>query len=82
MDYITDVLCNMHLYSMFVQALEKAKEAEKKEKAVVRLRKQISQGEPTNLDLTYSVSSFSLPGPTYKRALMKWQRVQRHFLKN
>lgn len=39
----------------FPTALEKAKEAEKKEKAVVRLRKQISQGEPINLDLTYSV---------------------------
>ncbi|XP_029640690.1 intraflagellar transport protein 88 homolog [Octopus sinensis] len=39
----------------FPAALEKAKDAEKKEKAVVRLRKQLSQGEPINLDLTYSV---------------------------
>lgn len=39
----------------FQIALEKAKEAEKKEAAVVRLHKQITQEEPINLDLTYSV---------------------------
>ncbi|GAB1602993.1 intraflagellar transport protein 88 homolog [Argonauta hians] len=39
----------------FPAALDRAKEAEKKEKAVVRLRKQLSQGESMNLDLTYSI---------------------------
>lgn len=38
------------------QALEKAKEAGRKERVLVRQREQQSMGDQINLDLTYSVS--------------------------
>lgn len=41
---------------MFAQALEKAKEAGRKERALVRQREQSGNGDHINLDLTYSVS--------------------------
>ena len=41
-----------------IQALEKAKEAGRKERVLVRQREQQSMGEQINLDLTYSVSRF------------------------
>lgn len=41
---------------MFLQALEKAKEAGRKERALVRQREQSGNGEHISLDLTYSVS--------------------------
>ena len=37
-------------------ALEKAKEAGRKERVLVRQREQVSNGDQVNLDLTYSVS--------------------------
>lgn len=40
----------------FAQALEKAKEAGRKERALVRQREQSGNGDHINLDLTYSVS--------------------------
>jgi intraflagellar transport protein 88 len=40
----------------FVQALEKAKEAGRKERALCRQREQTAVTEQINLDLTYSVS--------------------------
>ena len=43
-----------------LQALEKAKEAGRKERMLVRQREQLSAGDQINLDLTYSVSSLSL----------------------
>ena len=39
-----------------LQALEKAKEAGRKERVLVRQREQMSMGDQINLDLTYSVS--------------------------
>ena len=45
-----------HLFHFFWQALEKAKEAGRKERMLVRQREQLSAGEQINLDLTYSVS--------------------------
>ena len=39
-----------------VKALEKAKEAGRKERALCRQREQTSLGDQINLDLTYSVS--------------------------
>lgn len=41
---------------VFLQALEKAKEAGRKERALVRLREQSGNTEHINIDLTYSVS--------------------------
>lgn len=41
---------------VFLQALEKAKEAGRKERALVRQREQSGNAEHINLDLTYSVS--------------------------
>lgn len=41
---------------VFAQALEKAKEAGRKERALVRQREQSGNGDHINLDLTYSVS--------------------------
>ena len=38
------------------QALDKAKEAGRKERILVKQREQVSSGEQVNLDLTYSVS--------------------------
>ena len=43
-----------HLSYCF-QALEKAKEAGRKERVLVRQREQQSMGDQINLDLTYSV---------------------------
>ena len=40
----------------FLQALEKAKEAGRKERALCRQREQTAVTEQINLDLTYSVS--------------------------
>lgn len=40
------------------KALEKAKEAGRKERALCRQREQTSLGEQINLDLTYSVSTW------------------------
>lgn len=41
---------------VFPQALEKAKEAGRKERALVRQREQSGNADHINLDLTYSVS--------------------------
>lgn len=41
------------------KALEKAKEAGRKERALCRQREQSSLGEQVNLDMTYSVSTLS-----------------------
>ena len=41
----------------FRQALEKAKEAGRKERAAVKLREQLGLIEQVNLDLTFSVST-------------------------
>lgn len=43
--------------SFFLQSLEKAKEAGRKERALVRQREQTGTADHINLDLTYSVSS-------------------------
>lgn len=45
--------------SVLFKALEKAKEAGRKERLLVRQREQIAAPENINLDLTYSVSAFS-----------------------
>ena len=42
-----------------LQSLEKAKEAGRKERVLVRQREQLGTSEQINLDLTYSVSCFS-----------------------
>ena len=44
---------------VFIQALEKAKEAGRKERVLVKQREQLSLGEQVNLDLTFSVSLFN-----------------------
>lgn len=41
---------------VFLQALEKAKEAERKERALVRQQEQSGYDDVISLDLTYSVS--------------------------
>lgn len=43
--------------SILFKALEKAKEAGRKERLLVRQREQIATPENINLDLTYSVSA-------------------------
>jgi len=43
--------------SILFKALEKAKEAGRKERVLVRQREQIATSENINLDLTYSVSA-------------------------
>lgn len=48
-------VCNVT--DVFLQALEKAKEAGRKERALVRQREQSGNAEHINLDLTYSVST-------------------------
>lgn len=45
------------LCDVFLQALEKAKEAGRKERALVRQREQSGNADHINLDLTYSVST-------------------------
>lgn len=45
---------------IFFQALEKAKEAGRKERALVRQREQSGNGDHINLDLTYSVSKANI----------------------
>ena len=50
---ITSVFC----YN--TKALDKAKEARRKERILVKQREQVSNGEQVNLDLTYSVSYFN-----------------------
>ena len=50
----------MVLFLIFSKkALEKAKEAGRKERALCRQREQSSLGEQVNLDMTYSVSTLS-----------------------
>ena len=44
------------MYTWF-QALEKAKDAGRKERVLVRQREQVTRPENINLDLTYSVST-------------------------
>lgn len=46
----------MSAYDVFLQALEKAKEAGRKERTLVRQREQSGNADHINLDLTYSVS--------------------------
>ena len=43
------------MFTCNFQALEKAKEAGRKERVLVRQREQQSMGDQINLDLTYSV---------------------------
>ena len=43
-------------FVLCLKALEKAKEAGRKERALCRQREQTSLGDQINLDLTYSVS--------------------------
>lgn len=50
-DRVPNGLCDVTL-----QALEKAKEAGRKERALVRQRQQSGYADQINLDLTYSVS--------------------------
>lgn len=50
---IDDII--LHFFSK--KALEKAKEAGRKERALCRQREQSSLGEQVNLDMTYSVST-------------------------
>lgn len=45
----------IHLFNLILQALEKAKEAGRKERVLVRQREQLAMGDQINLDLTYSV---------------------------
>ena len=47
---------NFFLFVLSLKALEKAKEAGRKERALCRQREQTSLGDQINLDLTYSVS--------------------------
>ena len=47
----------IHVRTIPYQALEKAKEAGRKERVLVRQREQQSMGDQINLDLTYSVST-------------------------
>ena len=47
-----------HVCLILLQALEKAKEAGRKERVLVRQREQMSMGDQINLDLTYSVSTY------------------------
>ena len=47
----------IHVCTIPYQALEKAKEAGRKERVLVRQREQQSMGDQINLDLTYSVST-------------------------
>ncbi len=54
------ILKNCHLdaeLAFFQQSLEKAKEAGRKERALVRQREQSGTADHINLDLTYSVSA-------------------------
>ena len=44
------------VFVLSLKALEKAKEAGRKERALCRQREQTSLGDQINLDLTYSVS--------------------------
>lgn len=44
-------------FRFLFKALEKAKEAGRKERVLVRQREQIATAENINLDLTYSVSA-------------------------
>jgi hypothetical protein len=50
---VSDINC--YLFFLVLQALEKAKEAGRKERVLVRQREQQAMGEQINLDLTYSV---------------------------
>lgn len=43
---------------LLIQALEKAKEAGRKERVLLRQREQTGTADHINLDLTYSVSLF------------------------
>ena len=45
------------VFVLSLKALEKAKEAGRKERALCRQREQTSLGDQINLDLTYSVST-------------------------
>lgn len=53
-------VCNVFVWSPFyclLKALEKAKEAGRKERALCRQREQSAHHDQINLDLTYSVST-------------------------
>lgn len=54
---IKNALFEKILICHFLQSLEKAKEAGRKERALVRQREQTGTADHINLDLTYSVSS-------------------------
>ena len=56
LEYFDD---SISLLFILNKALEKAKEAGRKERALCRQREQTSLGEQVNLDMTYSVSTFS-----------------------
>lgn len=51
--------CDACSVRTWFQALEKAKDAGRKERVLVRQREQVTTPENTNLDLTYSVSDAS-----------------------
>lgn len=50
-------VCVFDICNVFVQALEKAKEAGRREKALVRKQELSGNGDHISLDLTYSVST-------------------------
>jgi len=56
--YMLDDKRVFHVCLILLQALEKAKEAGRKERVLVRQREQMSMGDQINLDLTYSVSTY------------------------
>lgn len=55
-----------------LQALEKAKEAGRKERMLVRQREQSGNADHINLDLTYSVSKAAVYQWLYQRLHRKW----------
>ena len=46
----------LYIYVYIIKALEKAKEAGRKERFLVKQREQLATSDQINLDLTYSVS--------------------------
>ena len=56
MNGLIEASCLAHSRGELSLALEKAKEAGRKERVLVRQREQVSNGDQVNLDLTYSVS--------------------------
>lgn len=59
--------CVFFLHLLCFQALEKAKEAGRKERALVRQREQSGNGDHINLDLTYSVRVFTVTSNQIER---------------